>query len=121
MLIHLSAISLLTLVAFVQASVAQNTSPRVADLLPEGLRVEEIVEDSMRAVVRGSLVQADGTVLRGQVIICERGNPELSSRGQATLIWQDHAARTDDRMIVEADLCVSLVTALRQRKDEQGR
>ena len=96
MFIHLSAISLLTLVAFVQASDAQNTSRRVTDLLPEGLRVEEIVEDSMKAVVRGSLVQADGTVLPGQVIICERGNPELSSGGQATLIWQDYAARTDD-------------------------
>jgi hypothetical protein len=118
LLMRLAAISFVTLAALVQVS-AQGSDPSLPFSLPQGLRVDEVTEDADngRIFARGSIVQPDGAIVSGQVIICERN----SLRDRAVLVWQDHAARTDDRMVVDADVCGSLARALRRLKDTQER
>ena len=111
---RLVVISFAPLVAWTHSTAAQSTGPslQLQNVLPE--RIDEIREAPDGVTVRGSLVGSDGRTPTSLVFVCRR-----LDAGQAVFVIQDHAAKTDDRMIVERNFCDAFRTAAQRRLDGQ--
>jgi|RhiMetdeSRZDD1v2_1073273.scaffolds.fasta_scaffold310788_2 hypothetical protein len=114
-LVRLTEVSCLLLVTLVQLAAAQ--SPFLRPEPPPNLRADEIIENSAGFRITGSIVNTDGAIVPGLLIICRRDG----AGGEAILVVQDRDAKTDERMRVNASVCADWLRILRQRKDAQSR